>query len=84
MKQRSESVRRVRENEKRQYSAFFVASGRGTPTIFCKSGKYRSYGIKTDRERRREGAATENIEVNASLFADFFCERVKEYKSERV
>ena len=37
--------------------------------------------IENEEER---GAATEKIEVNASLFADFFCERVKEYKSERV
>ena len=37
--------------------------------------------IKSEEERR---TATEKIGLSASLFADFFCERVKEYKSERV
>ena len=37
--------------------------------------------VGSEEER---GMATEKIEVNASLFADFSSERVKEYKSERV
>ena len=34
--------------------------------------------------KEERGAATEKIELSASLFADFCGERVKEYKSERV